>query len=353
MKCIRVNGETAERALGDFVCAGSVLIKSQGISVLENMHGNRIADLKIMDTGYLEAEMAHKAGARFVTASALAEENTIKRALECSADRGIEIIGDLLHKEARRGRLAEIGVKNFISGNKLVLGEEEIRIEELHKPVEGSVRTKAVEVKGPKLQIALDLLSTEKAVGIAERALAGGVDWIEAGTPLIKQEGMKAVRVLRNEFRDAIIVADMKTLERGRDETILACKNGADIVGICGSASDEVIRDAVSTGAVIMADLIAAEDPAGRARELEKLGVSMLEFHLAIDAQGGEYPFEILKKVCKTVSIPVGCAGGMNAEKVGSALDCGASFIVAGGSLTKADDPEKEAKRIKNAMVKN
>lgn len=52
----------------------------------------------------------------------------------------------------------------------------------------------------PTLQVALDLLGLDRAVEIAEEAVRGGADWIEAGTPLIKSEGMQAVRVLRERF---------------------------------------------------------------------------------------------------------------------------------------------------------
>ena len=348
MECVRINSETLQNASGDLVCAGSILIKSMGIGVLSKMGGSRMADLKVMDTGRLEAEMALSAGAHYVTVSSIAEDSTIKKALECSP--GIGVVGDLLGVKERRKRLEDLGVRNFLSGNILTLDGKPMDIKEIYRPVEGGIRTRAVDVSEPKLQIALDLLSTEQAVNIADKAVEGGVDWIEAGTPLIKKEGMGALRELRKRFGGTVIVADLKTLEHGRDETLLACKNGADIVGICGSANNDVIRDAVSTGAVIMADLIAAKDPAERARELEALGVSMLEFHLAIDVQGGEYPFEALRAVCDAVSIPVGCAGGMNAPKARTALDCGASFVVAGGSLTKAEDTKREAGRIKASM---
>ncbi|HEC94778.1 MAG TPA: bifunctional hexulose-6-phosphate synthase/ribonuclease regulator, partial [Thermoplasmatales archaeon] len=39
------------------------------------------------------------------------------------------------------------------------------------------------------LQVALDLLNAHRALKIAEEAVNGGADWLEAGTPLIKSEG--------------------------------------------------------------------------------------------------------------------------------------------------------------------
>jgi 3-hexulose-6-phosphate synthase / 6-phospho-3-hexuloisomerase len=50
----------------------------------------------------------------------------------------------------------------------------------------------------PRLQVALDEMNLDRAVQIAREAVAGGADWIEAGTPLIKSEGMEAVRAMRS-----------------------------------------------------------------------------------------------------------------------------------------------------------
>jgi 3-hexulose-6-phosphate synthase/6-phospho-3-hexuloisomerase len=53
----------------------------------------------------------------------------------------------------------------------------------------------------PILQVALDLVELKRALEIAEEAIIGGADWIEAGTPLIKSEGMNAVRELKEVQR--------------------------------------------------------------------------------------------------------------------------------------------------------
>ena len=52
----------------------------------------------------------------------------------------------------------------------------------------------------PVLQLALDFVNLEQALRAAREAAAGAVDWLEAGTPLIKSEGLDAVRALRREF---------------------------------------------------------------------------------------------------------------------------------------------------------
>ena len=64
----------------------------------------------------------------------------------------------------------------------------------------------------PVLQLALDFVNLERALKVAREATEGGVEWLEAGTPLIKSEGLNAVRALRREFPSATIVADMKII---------------------------------------------------------------------------------------------------------------------------------------------
>jgi 3-hexulose-6-phosphate synthase/6-phospho-3-hexuloisomerase len=65
------------------------------------------------------------------------------------------------------------------------------------------------------VQISLDVLSIDEALSTAEMALRAGVDWLEAGTPLIIAEGMHGVRALRERFPQTPIVADLKTMDGG------------------------------------------------------------------------------------------------------------------------------------------
>jgi len=54
-------------------------------------------------------------------------------------------------------------------------------------------------MQAPIVQISLDLTSIEEAVHTAEIAVRAGVDWLEAGTPLILAEGLHGVRALRQQ----------------------------------------------------------------------------------------------------------------------------------------------------------
>ena len=93
----------------------------------------------------------------------------------------------------------------------------------------------------PILQLALDFVDLHRAVHVAERAVPAGVDWLEAGTPLIKSEGLDAVRELKRLFPGKAIVADMKIMDAGRIEVEAAAKAGAQIIDVLGTATDATI----------------------------------------------------------------------------------------------------------------
>ena len=76
----------------------------------------------------------------------------------------------------------------------------------------------------PILQVALDFVDLKRAMKLAEESVAGGADWLEAGTPLIKSEGLNCIRELRKKFPYIKIVADMKTADVGRTEVKLPQK---------------------------------------------------------------------------------------------------------------------------------
>ena len=84
----------------------------------------------------------------------------------------------------------------------------------------------------PIVQISLDVVTIEEALATAEMALRAGVDWLEAGTPLIIAEGMNGVRALRERFPQTPIVADLKTIEPRLMTSILFGAVNLDPVGL-------------------------------------------------------------------------------------------------------------------------
>lgn len=205
------------------------------------------------------------------------------------------------------------------------------------------------------LQVALDMENLKRAVQIANEAVKGGADWVEAGTPLIKSEGMDAVRELRRAFPKKVIVADMKTVDVGRFETEMAAKSGADVLCVLGTADDGTIKESVKAGRQygikIMVDLFGVSDKVKRAKEVEKIGVDYVCIHTSIDEQmRGKIVFDDIKNISKAVSIPIAVAGGINSENVLSALKSGADIVIVGGAITKEKNVTNAARRIKKAI---
>ncbi len=190
---------------------------------------------------------------------------------------------------------------------------------------------------------------------IAKEATAVGVDWIEAGTPLIKSEGMDSVRKLKEIFPDHTILADMKTVDTGAMEVEMAAKAGADIVILLGSADDATILDSVRAsrkyGVKLMADLISTNEPVTRAQQLENLGIDYINVHVGIDQQMvGKNPMDILKDIADKVNIPIAVAGGMDAKTCAQAVKFGADIVIVGGNITRSSNVTKSARAIRESV---
>jgi 3-hexulose-6-phosphate synthase / 6-phospho-3-hexuloisomerase len=193
----------------------------------------------------------------------------------------------------------------------------------------------------PVLQVALDFENLSRALVAAREAVEGGADWVEAGTPLVKSEGLNAVRELKKAFPDRPIVADLKVMDTGAFEVEIAAKAGADLVTVLGAADDGTIAEAVRGGelygAEIVVDLLGVADPIGRARRAAELGAAAVCWHVGIDQQmQARTPFEALEKLARDSPIPVAVAGGLTSETVAPAVRAGAQILIVGGAITKS-----------------
>lgn len=208
----------------------------------------------------------------------------------------------------------------------------------------------------PILQVALDVINLHRALQIAKEAVEGGVDWIEAGTPLIKSEGMKCLRELKKLYPSHTLVADMKTMDVGKVEVEMASKAGADVICILGAANkgtiEESIKAAQRYGSKVMVDLINVEDKLKGAKEVEKLGADFLCLHVGVDQQmAGRTPLEDVTKVVEAVRIPVAAAGGLNSETAGIIAKAGVSIVIVGSAIVKSPKVSDATATIKKAML--
>ena len=206
-----------------------------------------------------------------------------------------------------------------------------------------------------KLQVALDFVELPRALRVAEAAVAGGADVVEAGTPLIKSEGLDAVRKLREMFPRMTLVADMKTMDAGRIETEAAAKAGANVVTVIATAAPATVRECVEAGrhygCEVAVDLLGAADPVAAAEIAAEAGAAWLNVHCPIDAQmTGADALGLLRQIRPTTKLIIAAAGGLNSETAPAAADAGADVVVVGGAITKAVDPQAATADIRKAI---
>ncbi|RKN86853.1 orotidine 5'-phosphate decarboxylase / HUMPS family protein [Paenibacillus ginsengarvi] len=192
----------------------------------------------------------------------------------------------------------------------------------------------------PIVQISLDVTNIQEALDIAAVAVEAGVDWLEAGTPLLLGEGLHAVAALRKAFPDHPIVADLKTMDGGYLEAEMMAKAGATHVVVMGVAHQATIRAVVRAandyGISVMGDIMAAPDPVACARMLEANGVHYIIVHTGFDERGEDparTPFDHLREVVQAVNIPVQAVGGLSIEQAAQMPKHGAPLVVLGAPL--------------------
>lgn len=196
------------------------------------------------------------------------------------------------------------------------------------------------------VQISLDLISIPEALETARLAVRAGVDWLEAGTPLIIAEGMNGVRALHAEFPGVPIVADLKTMDGGWLEAEMMAKAGATHVVVMERAHRETVKMVVKAGkdfgVQVMGDNLAAEDKVAAARRLEDLGCDFVIHHTGYDERRGlaaagrpwPSPLDQLRDVVAAVRVPVQAVGGLSIEQAIRTPEYGAPLVVLGAPLT-------------------
>lgn len=207
----------------------------------------------------------------------------------------------------------------------------------------------------PVVQISLDLTDINEAQETAAMAMRAGVDWLEAGTPLILAEGLHGVRKLREAFPGVPIVADLKTMDGGYLETEMMAKAGATHVVVMARAHEETIKCVVNAGkdfgVQVMGDNLGCEDKVAAAKWLEALGCDYVIHHIGYDerrgiAAAGERmpsPLDELREVVQAVRIPVQAVGGLSLEQAIQCPEYGAPLVVLGAPLTISGDRFKTA----------
>jgi 3-hexulose-6-phosphate synthase/6-phospho-3-hexuloisomerase len=189
-------------------------------------------------------------------------------------------------------------------------------------------------------QVSLDIPNTAEALEMAEGAVRAGIDWLEAGTPLILGEGLHAVRALRKRFPAKPIVADLKTMDGAGLEAEMMLKAGATHLVVMSQAHwasvKEMVKVAHAMRGLVMADVLNAPDKADAAKGMQDLGADWIIVHTGYDERrhvAGLSPLKDLPGVLRAVTLPVQAVGGLTIEQAIESVRMGASSLVIGAPL--------------------
>lgn len=213
-----------------------------------------------------------------------------------------------------------------------------------------------MEIRPPLIQVALDFATIEESLPVAEAAVKAGCDWLEAGTPLIVAQGVKAIGAIAKAFPTMPVLADYKAMDSGGKHVLVTQQQGAHIMTVCAGAADETVKAAVKagkeTGILVCADTIGANDQVKRAKELEALGVDMIYLHFAADERRA-FPSRDtvpwVAPVLEAVDIPVGVAT-FEIEDAVAAAKLGADHFSIGHPIVSSEHTYEKLKRYIDAV---
>lgn len=214
----------------------------------------------------------------------------------------------------------------------------------------------------PELQVALDLdADLQTVVEIARAAYEGGARVIEAGTPNIKRHGVEnLLPALRSACPEAVLVADMKTMDVGNLEARIAFRKGADVVAVMGIGGKTKILEAFGEASrrekAILIDLLDCPDPLSKIEELvgefrggEKTVAFCLHRGISEQLKGrGIYEQTQLIREAKRRAgkFLLFVAGGIKAGVAREVVRSGADVCIVGSAIYNSADPRESARRI-------
>jgi len=211
-------------------------------------------------------------------------------------------------------------------------------------------RSLRLQETGPTIWVTIDTETIPEAIEIGRRATVAGAHWLEAGTPLISSEGVKAIEALAKNFRGSTIIGDFKTMDGGDLDVEMAARAGAHIVTVMAVAEDATIMKTVETArkhsVYAIADVLAAKDKAKRAKEVAELGIDGIFVHTGFDERRldpSRNPLIDLPGVLRSVQVPVAVGGGITVEVANKAVEMGAQVVVV--STTTSTSPFEDVIR--------
>lgn len=212
-------------------------------------------------------------------------------------------------------------------------------------------------------QISVDVATIELGLSVAGAALAGGVNIVEMGTPLLKNQGFaNVVPAFRRKFPEALLLADMKTMDGGAFEARAVFTGGGNIVdflalagvdtakAICG-VRDEFRRAGGELPRLVFTDIMVPhQGPAKQAGDVAlrmiDAGVDGIGVHLQADARRADpslierhYLDDMSRAIFERVNgaVPVQVVGGLTIPQAKGLALTGLRCFVISGNLGEPD----------------
>ncbi|MED3951256.1 3-hexulose-6-phosphate synthase [Priestia aryabhattai] len=206
-----------------------------------------------------------------------------------------------------------------------------------------------------ELQLALDLVNISEAKEVVQE-VQEYIDIVEIGTPVVINEGLKAVKEIKEAFPSLKILADLKIMDAGAYEVMKASEAGASIITILGATDNSTIKGAVEEakkqGTQILVDMINVKNLEQRAKEVDALGVDYICVHTGYDLQAeGETPFEQLQTIKRVVkNAKTAVAGGIKLNSLPEVVQSQPDLVIVGGGITSEKDKRNVAEEMKKVV---
>ncbi|MCS7462934.1 3-hexulose-6-phosphate synthase [Paenibacillus doosanensis] len=206
-----------------------------------------------------------------------------------------------------------------------------------------------------QLQLALDLVDIPEAKKVVKEVEAY-IDIVEIGTPVVINEGLRAVKEIKEAFPHLQVLADLKIMDAGGYEVMKASEAGADIITVLGASDNSTIQGAVvearKQNRKIMVDMINVKNLEERAQEIDELGVDYICVHSGYDHQAaGKNSFEELNSIKRVVKkAKTAIAGGIKLSTLPEVIQASPDLVIVGGGITGLDDKAAGAAEMRKLI---
>ncbi len=208
----------------------------------------------------------------------------------------------------------------------------------------------------PKLQIALDLQSTQAALDILTPDLVEAVDIVEVGTVLLAAEGAHAIKALRKHIGpEKALVADFKIADAGKMLSRSFFEAGADITTVIAAADLATMRlvheVAEELGKIAQIELYGKWDW-DLAQEWRGTGIQQIIYHQPRDvvANWTDADLEKIKRL-NNLGFLVNVTGGVKLDTLERFQNLDVYSFILGRALYQAEHPAAYAKALQDRVT--